>query len=128
MPKKKSKKNNTKGAEVTASVPTSPFLPSEKWRLPIREVMEEMNACKKVKDKLKAGQWILKPSCKGHAIYYRYVLKEGRIQKQIVTHSCTSGSKAEGDRARDLIRSEYTDVEFVISSVLVQEIPLVYGP
>ena len=128
MPKKKSKKTNKKGGKAEASLPTSPQLPPEEWRLPISEVMEEMDACKKVKDKLKAGQWILKPSCKGHAIYFRYVLKEGRIQKQIVTHSCTSGSKAEGDRARDLIRSEYTDVEFVISSILVQEIPLVYGP
>ena len=139
MPKK-SKKGNTKGSRsgsgggkvaAAASLPTtSPLIPSDEWLLPISEVMEEMDEYRKVKDKLKAGQWLLK-SMKGHYVYYRYVIKKGGIQRQLVTHSCTSGSKAESDRARDLIRPEYTDEEGVtevIKSKLVLLQPEVYPP
>ena len=100
--------------------------------LSIELVMENISNASKLKDKLAAGQWIIKPRCKNHKVYYRYVIMhDGSLKKQSVTHSCTSGKKADGDRARDLIRRDYTaegGVIRVINSSYVKENPDKFHP
>lgn len=147
MPGKNSKKGNTKGsksgsggrkvaAAAVASLPTSRPIPPVESLLPISEVMEVMIECGKrkgnnmVKDMLKAGQWLSK-SVKGHNTYFRYVIIKGEVQPQTVTHSCSSGSKANLHRAGDLKNSKYTSVggvQFVIRSKVVKGDPSLYPP
>jgi len=147
MPKKKSKKGNTKdsrkrsgGSEVAAaavaSLPTSRPIPPVESLLPILEVMEDMKACGKgkgkhmVEDMLNAGQWLPK-SGKNHNTYYRYVIIKGKVQTQTVTHSCSSGSKADLHRAGDLKDDQYTcfgGIEYVIRSEVVKGDPSLYPP
>jgi len=145
MPKKKSNKGNTKDSDLesggggsaaaaVASLPTtSRPIPSVESLLPISEVMEDMKACGKgrgkymVEDMLNAAQWLRK-SVKNHNTYYRYVIKNGEVQPQTVTHSCTSGKTADLNRAGDLKRLEYTDVQYVISSKVVKGDPSLYPP
>lgn len=147
MPKK-SKKGNTKGsrkrsggggsaaAAVDSSSTTSRPIPPVESLLPISEVMEDMKACGKgkgkhmVEDMLNAGQWLPK-SGKNHNTYYRYVIIKGKVQTQTVTHSCSSGSKADLHRAGDLKDDQYTSfggIEYVIRSEVVKGDPSLYPP
>ena len=143
MPKK-SKKGNTKDSRkssedgkvaAAASLSTnSSLIPSGGCLLPISEVMENMKACGKgkhmVKNMLNAGQWLPK-SVKSHKTYYRYVIIYGKVQPQTVTHSCSSGSKADQDRAADLKNDQYASfggVEYVIMSEVVKGDPSLYPP
>jgi hypothetical protein len=141
MPKKKSTKGNTKnsksgsddsGSAKAASLSTSRLpIPRDESLLLILEVMESVNATfPNVKDMLEAGQWLLKDK-NGHKKYYRYVIIEGRVQVQTVTHSSTSGSSANKARAGDLRRMKYTSdggVESVIRSDVVIKNPSLYPP
>ena len=122
MPKSKKNRVNKKVAGAAAVANT----------LSIELVMENIKDASDLKDKLAAGQWIIKPKCKTHKVYYRYVIMhDGSLEKQSVTNSCTSGNKAKGDRARDLIRRDYTadgGVRKVINSSYVKANPDKFHP
>ena len=131
MSKRKSSNNNSnnKNKNKTKKNPGDDI----KYRIPpieelllIEDVMVKINdlPVKKLKQKLKEGQWVLKSS-KNHLVYERYVVKKnGEVCSQIVCHSCTSGFKADKERCSDLVRPEYTEennIKFVIKSTYAIE-------
>ena len=134
MPKSKKKSSNNKRAsrpasEVSddASIP----VPTMEQLLSIESVMCKMAEERDLDDKLDIGQWILKPKCKNHKVYYRYVVLKDKICKQSVTHSCTSGRNANRDRIHDLSRPYYTSVGgvmLVVKSEWVLQNNDVYHP
>lgn len=126
MPKTKKKNLNNKmssRSDSGSSKDESINIPPVEYLLTINNVMDQITKEKDLNNKLVAGQWILKPKCKGHNVYYRYVILEGgNISKQSVTHSCTSGRKADVHRCHDLTRRQYTSdggVIFVVNSTYV---------
>ena len=126
MPKGKKKSSNKRRNSRSSSETSGNdvIVPPMDQLLSIESVMHDMFTSSDVDEMLQAGQWILKPKCKKHKVYYRYVLVGEKFCKQSVTHSCTSGKNAYREKIHDLTRPQYTSdggVNFVVNSTWVRQ-------